>query len=329
MAIPADLKYIAPYIQRVPELIERDPVIAYYAQYYAAKLAISRGPSNKEVNSYLSHLLDNLEKMKADLGPNEAITNDDVGYAYIENFALKVFLNADNEDRAGKASRKTAKTFLAASIFLELLRTFGDLDPEIEVKIKYSKWKATDIIKALKEGRAPTPGAPGESEAAACGDDFPEDMPTQPPSSISEFPSPPSNFTASTNSMSSTPAADPSQPTFSHPPQTPATPSTPPNPPTTASPPVTPSQSASRSVAPVAHPPTYYQPPATTPVVTLSNTTPSQPATIIDPEAITSSQKHAKWAISALNYDDIKSARTNLLAALNDLGFNQSNNFGY
>jgi vacuolar protein sorting-associated protein VTA1 len=27
--------------------------------------------------------------------------------------------------------RKTAKTFLAASIFLELLKTFGEIDPEV------------------------------------------------------------------------------------------------------------------------------------------------------------------------------------------------------
>jgi len=36
---------------------------------------------------------------------NEAITNDTVGYAQVENFALKVFVNADNEDRAGKANK--------------------------------------------------------------------------------------------------------------------------------------------------------------------------------------------------------------------------------
>jgi hypothetical protein len=27
--------------------------------------------------------------------------------------------------------RKTAKTFLAASVFLELLKTFGDIDPDV------------------------------------------------------------------------------------------------------------------------------------------------------------------------------------------------------
>jgi vacuolar protein sorting-associated protein VTA1 len=39
------------------------------------------------------------------MGPNEAITDDLVGYAHIENFGLKVFENADNEDRAGRASK--------------------------------------------------------------------------------------------------------------------------------------------------------------------------------------------------------------------------------
>jgi vacuolar protein sorting-associated protein VTA1 len=71
------------------------------------------------------------------LGNNEAITNDTIGYAHIENFALKIFISADNEDRTGNASkyyiliRKTAKTFLAASIFLELLKIFGELDQDV------------------------------------------------------------------------------------------------------------------------------------------------------------------------------------------------------
>ncbi|KAI7848883.1 Vta1 like-domain-containing protein [Circinella umbellata] len=289
MDIPTDLKYIAPYIQRGQELSERDPIISYYAQYYAVKMAISKGPSNKETNAYLSQLLDRLEQVKGTLGANnEAITNDLVGYAHIENFALKVFLNADNEDRAGKASKKTAKTFLAASIFLELLKTFGDLDPEVEGKIKYSKWKAADIMKALREGRTPTPGAPDQ------------DMPTQPPSSISEFPSPPSNFTAPL----------PVTPSNSFLPQVP-------HQPPTQQPPV-----------PVQQPSPQPSAPAPAPAPVQSSITSSQ-TPIVDPGSIATAQKHAKWAISALNYDDIKTARTQLLTALNDLGYNQQNNFGY
>lgn len=42
--------------------------------------------------------------MKSILADNDAVTNKIAGQAYVENFALKVFAGADDEDRAGKAS---------------------------------------------------------------------------------------------------------------------------------------------------------------------------------------------------------------------------------
>lgn len=39
--------------------------------------------------------------MRKILGNNEAVTSEAAGAAYIENFALKVFLSADNDDRKG------------------------------------------------------------------------------------------------------------------------------------------------------------------------------------------------------------------------------------
>lgn len=62
----------------------------------------------------------------------EEISNDLVGYAHVQNFAMKIFLNADNEDRAGNASLKTAKTFLAASILLQILKSFGEIEEEVQ-----------------------------------------------------------------------------------------------------------------------------------------------------------------------------------------------------
>ncbi|KAI8647677.1 Vta1 like-domain-containing protein [Parasitella parasitica] len=216
--IPNDIKYITPYIQRGQEISSIDPIVSYYAQYYAAKLAIARGPRTKETTDYLSHLLDALETQKQAIGANEAITNDLVGTAHIENFGLKIFTKADNEDRAGKSTKKTAKAFLAASIFLELLKTFGDLDLMIEEKIKYSKWKAADIMKALREGRVPTSGPPGgieqvEGEEGEVGEEEQQQQEIEqeqqnidiPPPPVSEFPSPPSNFTAPLPQTSQTP----------------------------------------------------------------------------------------------------------------------------
>ncbi len=69
---------------------------------------------------------------KAALAHEAAITDDVAGAAYVDNFALKVFVGADNEDRSGKATRATAKKFIAASNFLELLRLFeGEMKPEV------------------------------------------------------------------------------------------------------------------------------------------------------------------------------------------------------
>ena len=43
--------------------------------------------------------------MKAILTTNEAVSSEAAGAAYIENFALKVFLSADNDDRAGHTGK--------------------------------------------------------------------------------------------------------------------------------------------------------------------------------------------------------------------------------
>ena len=43
--------------------------------------------------------------MKAILAVDEAVTNEAAGAAYVENFALKVFMSADNDDRSGNTGK--------------------------------------------------------------------------------------------------------------------------------------------------------------------------------------------------------------------------------
>ncbi|PFH49684.1 hypothetical protein AMATHDRAFT_147198 [Amanita thiersii Skay4041] len=159
--ISPELKSIAPYIQRADELLNQDPIIAYWSAYYAAQLGISQKVKDVHSRQFLFSLLDLLEKMKADIGPNDAITNESASCAYVENFALRVFAFADNDDRKGNATKATAMKFLAAANFLEILRTFprSEVSDANEEKIRYAKWKAADISKALREGRQPTPGS--------------------------------------------------------------------------------------------------------------------------------------------------------------------------
>ena len=94
----------------------------------------------------LFKLLGVLEHMKQEIGSVDAIEVEAASAAFVENFALKVFQSADNEDRRGAVTRSvylrkvsayhliccirtTAKKFLAASNFLEVLKIF----PKVEV----------------------------------------------------------------------------------------------------------------------------------------------------------------------------------------------------
>ncbi|EMD41969.1 hypothetical protein CERSUDRAFT_102355 [Gelatoporia subvermispora B] len=219
--VPPELKNIAPFLQRADELLSKEPVVSYWAAYYAAQMGIALKPKEHASRTFLGKLLGLLEQMKTDIGPSDAIENEAVSSAYIENFGLRVFAAADNEDRKGAATRATAKKFLAAASFLEILRVF-DSDAvgqtaasANEEKIRYAKWKAADIAKAFREGRKPTPG-PAVAEAPT--------TPTEPtPDSHPSFslasgtPSPPSIVRTKTPPPPLTDISSQSQPDFQTP----------------------------------------------------------------------------------------------------------------
>ena len=54
------------------------------------------------ISTAFEHLLTFALQMKKELSDNESITQEVVGNAHIENYAIKMFLYADNEDRSGR-----------------------------------------------------------------------------------------------------------------------------------------------------------------------------------------------------------------------------------
>eukprot|EP00842_Homolaphlyctis_polyrhiza_P006504 jgi/Hompol1/6855/HPOL_000365-RA len=382
IVVPPELQFVASFVQRAQELKMREPIVAYYCNFYAAKLAIEKGVTSKESQTFLLSLMDTLEQDKVQLSGNEAISNDVVGYAHVENFALRIFLNADNEDRAGHASKKTAKTFLAASIFLELLKNFGEIDQEDKVqlsgneaisndvvgyahvenfalriflnadnedraghaskktaktflaasiflellknfgeidqetqqKIRYAKFKAADIMKAIKEGRTPVPGPPGGDPADNTADQL-NSLALSGGSADASVSMPAS---ATTSGIPADLHFQPSQsgssghPTLHDAPQ------------------------GQFGLPPPVAPPIFAQPPAfpqhSTPtaafVPTMQPSAPSAPTVAHTPsyeqasfnedlhKMLTQAQKHSKFAISAMQYEDIPTAVDNLQKAL-------------
>lgn len=99
--ITPELKSISPYLQRADELKSQDQIMAYWCAYYAAQVGIAIKAKDTPSRDVLFALLGTLERLKKDIGPNDAVDMEPASSAYVENFALKVFAMADNEDRSG------------------------------------------------------------------------------------------------------------------------------------------------------------------------------------------------------------------------------------
>jgi vacuolar protein sorting-associated protein VTA1 len=168
LIVPPELKKVTPFIRRAEEL-DRDKgnpesrLVSYYCRQYAVHTGIgmATSPAGK---GCLGELLANLEGEKQAM---DSFTRDESKFL-CQKFAEKIFDKANQEDRSGTADRGTARTFYAAASFLEMLQQFyqdNDDSEEVEElkkKSVYCKWKSTEILKAIKEGRTPTPGGYGE-----------------------------------------------------------------------------------------------------------------------------------------------------------------------
>jgi vacuolar protein sorting-associated protein VTA1 len=168
-SVPPELKKVTPFVKRAEEL-DRDKanpesrLVAYYCRQYAVHTGIplAKSPAAKQC---LGNILGELEKEKAAMSN---FTRDESKYL-CRKFADAIFDKADGEDRLGMATKNTAKTFYAAASFYEILEQFYEEGEDSEEyqeekkRCKFAKWKATEILKAIREGREPTPGGYGEA----------------------------------------------------------------------------------------------------------------------------------------------------------------------
>ncbi|TYZ58430.1 hypothetical protein PybrP1_009470 [[Pythium] brassicae (nom. inval.)] len=342
--MPASFKAVVPFIRRAEEL-DRDSsrpeskLIAYFCRQYAMELGIKvrENDTSAEATEYLLALMDRLEDDKNKL---PEFTQQE-GKEICEDFALEIFTKADNEDRAGAADKNTARTFYAAGTFFDILNQFGDISDVIAEKRKYCKFKAAMILKAIKEGRTPTPGPPAGGMDGGDGDDLtgsgmsfpsapssdPTPTPTPPTPAYAPPPpppqavAPPSDFPSFTQSASIGPMT----------PSEPAPPATKWDPPTPAATPTpTPSVQAT-TYSPPPPPPQqqqYQQPVYQQPVQTYASPPPPPQQQVIPARTrngpvsqneVNDAIECAKFAIAALKVKDLELAAQRLEAALRSI----------
>jgi len=274
---PASIKPIQHYLKTATEHEKRDPVITYWCRLAALQNGMGMDKSSKESLAVLLPLMDWLENTKKDMSDNEAITNEAVASAHIENHAMKLFLWADKEDREARFNKNVVKAFYTSGMLFDVLSTLGELTPEISHHKKYAKWKAAYIHSCLKNGEVPVPGP------MATGDEEDLQFPTVPGADET-----PSNIPGSAAEGSPGGAA--------------GFPANPPEP------------SVPQIPDPI---PQNISGGGSNPVHGLTNLNiQSTGGAKLSLEQITKAQKFCKYAISSLDYEDIETAILNLNKAL-------------
>ncbi|KAI0466674.1 Vta1 like-domain-containing protein [Xylaria cf. heliscus] len=166
--IPPGLKPagITPFIVRAAQVESAKPVISYWCYYWVVQQILSKQLHNTdgECLQYTTTVMDKLEQMKTDQAGNDAVLDDVAGQAYVEQFAQETFDRALRPLKANKVTQQTASTFEAAATFFQLVNIWGQPDPETQEKIKYAKWNAARILKAIKEGKDPNESNPKQEE---------------------------------------------------------------------------------------------------------------------------------------------------------------------
>jgi len=273
---PVSLKPIQHFLKLATEHDTRDPVVSYWSRITALQTGLEIDKSSKEALAVLLPLMEWLEKEKANRKDVEAISNEVVASAHIENYAMKLFLAADRADRAANFGKNVVKSFYSAGILFDVMQTFGEVTPEVSHYRKYAKMKAAYIHNCLKNGETPIAGplAGGEDEEEE------NSGPGAPPESHSQ---PPGGFVAPpANSFNPPPSGVPTAHYEAPPP--PMASSNPPS-----------NQFAGMEINPPGG---------------------SGGGTTLSYEQISKAQKMCKYAISALDYQDTATAIDNLTKAL-------------
>ncbi|CAD7702683.1 unnamed protein product [Ostreobium quekettii] len=145
-------RVILPFLQRAEEIEKVERKVAYYCRLYAVDQGIRIEERAPEADQLLGKVLSHLESDKPYINLDQ-----DGDAEYCEKFALGVFRNAERKDRAGQATRDTAKAYYAASIFIEIVKQFGELTDELEQYRRYAIFRATEIKKSLDRGENVAP----------------------------------------------------------------------------------------------------------------------------------------------------------------------------
>eukprot|EP00993_Chasmostoma_nieuportense_P001586 NODE_2454_length_1172_cov_10.474641_g2338_i0.p1 GENE.NODE_2454_length_1172_cov_10.474641_g2338_i0~~NODE_2454_length_1172_cov_10.474641_g2338_i0.p1 ORF type:complete len:254 (+),score=57.93 NODE_2454_length_1172_cov_10.474641_g2338_i0:231-992(+) len=231
------------------------------------------------------HIMDELEAEK----PAVAGLSNDEARNVVSNYAMLLFKKADDKEVAGVGDKITLQLFYVASLLMEVTKQFGDMEPDIQEKQQYAKWKAADIKKCLDQGIPYTrPQVEQDPPPSDTHSEEQGDHQQQP----SYYAPPPGDHQQQPSYYAPSLGDNQQQPSYYAPPlgenqQQPSY----------YAPPLDPSPDPARTSSPL-------QPQAHTSHPKFLGAPPNGPSF----EAIQEAQKYAKWVVSALQFSDVNTA---------------------
>ncbi|CAN3363693.1 hypothetical protein DICA2_E13454 [Diutina catenulata] len=342
--VPEELqnnKNVAPYLARARELAEANPVVSYYCLIYVLEYILSHKlhTESKAVETYTVQLLDDTESAKNSDELKEVLDNKQLCVTAVASFAYKLFNQCVSA--AAPANKQAAIAKIRATInFLTVLSVFtanegidwakvsggtATTGEEFEQlnnkKIKVLKVQLVKVIKSQD-----TDLEAELDELAPEGKGLSEEPPEE---EAPVLPEPPKFIDDDTPSLPSAPSALDDEPSLS----LPGAPRTNPDDDSEIGLPSAPhylpdddlSGITKSSAISVIHPDDHKEPapgpvPRRTSFVPKSDAVPVTKETVSEimnrTDAIAQVQKHAKFAISALNYEDVDTATKELQQAL-------------
>ncbi|GMM45611.1 Vta1 protein [Pichia kluyveri] len=162
--IPVSLKpLVGSYIQRAQELSNVQPLISYFCYLYAAQLIMESQLHLTDSNAtiYIEVLLNTIEDERTEFQEKmpqfmDVLSDKEKSFKLILGFSLNIFKNAVNAVETHTVTKETAVSFKAFLTFIEVVKLWPDFyateSNEIHKHIKYAKFHATRILKALKNG---------------------------------------------------------------------------------------------------------------------------------------------------------------------------------
>jgi len=163
MNVPPQFKKLKKYVREGKKLSSRQPGPAYYTLLYAVQQAMKIDSQSDAAKKFLGNVMDDMEKIKNHSDFPDV--SQDEHKAAIEELAMRVFDTADEVDKRGESTKKTAQAFSTAFVLCDVLKQFGDRDEEIVTKGKYALAKTASILMALKQGKKPEAGIPDQMKA--------------------------------------------------------------------------------------------------------------------------------------------------------------------